>query len=287
MQRDEEMNAPDINRHERNVQQENNNNEINETENNQGNRHKSTRTPTLNWTQQTIPQYDTTPNRQNEAWGSNINNLPSTIFRVYFQNVNGLQFKTNNSRWQPHLQYMKDNRITISGFAETNMNWYSKHIKRQISAETQAVFDNYSIACSDNRFNPPDRSPYLLGGCLQWCTDHWTSRMIRTIQDPRKMGRWTGQQFRLKDGKTLSVITAYRPCQQSISDENKQTTTVTFQQKLLFTKDQWKDIDIRQTFITDMIKEIQKIEEDLNNMCILMMDANESIEDSSGAIRKI
>jgi hypothetical protein len=43
---------------------------------------------------------------------------------------------------------MKDKGITISGLAETNTNWYYKHIKRQISAKTQAVFDNQSIAFS-------------------------------------------------------------------------------------------------------------------------------------------
>jgi hypothetical protein len=212
MQRNNEMNASDINRNNQSGQQQNDNNGVNETENNQGNRNKSTTTPTINWTQQTIPQYDTTPNRRNEAWGLSINNLPPTIFRVYFQNINGRQFRTNKSRWQPHLQCMKDKGITISGFAKTNTNWYYKHIKRQISSKPQAVFDNYSIAFSENRFNPPDRSSYLPGECLQLCTDHCTSRMIRTLQNPRKMGRWTGQQFRLKDGKTLSVITAYQPC---------------------------------------------------------------------------
>jgi hypothetical protein len=43
--------------------------------------------------QQTIPQYDTTPNKRNEAWGASINRLPPTTFRIYFQNINGLQFK--------------------------------------------------------------------------------------------------------------------------------------------------------------------------------------------------
>jgi exonuclease III len=100
------------------------------------------------------------------------------------------------------------------------------------------------------------------------------------------MGRWTGQKYRLRDGKTLSVITTYRPCQQSVTD-NQLSITVTYQQKLLYTADKRKDADPRQLFITDIIKVIQDIEEDSNNLCILMWDANESIDDPSSAIKKI
>jgi hypothetical protein len=95
------------------------------------------------------------------------------------------------------MKYMKDKGITISGFAETNTNWHSKNIKKQLSNETQSVFTTYSLAYSENRFNPPNISHYLPGGCLQLCTDHWTSRLLGTIKDPRGMSRWTGPKFHL------------------------------------------------------------------------------------------
>jgi hypothetical protein len=118
-------------------------------------------------------------------------------------------------------------------------------------------------------------------------TGHWTSRIIDEIKDPRRMGRWTGQKFRLREGKTLSIITAYRPCQQNVSDANQPSMTVTHQQKVLFTKDKWKEEDPRQTFITDIIKMIKDMEKDPDNLCVLMWDANESVDDSSGSIRKL
>jgi hypothetical protein len=149
------------------------------------------------------------------------------------------------------------------------------------------VYDNHSIAFSNNRFNPTNGSLYLPGGCLQLCTGHWTSRIIEEIKDPRRMGRWAGHKFRLWEGKTLSVITAYRPCHQSAMDANQPSITVTYQQKVLFTKDKWKEEEPRQTFITDIIKLIKDMEEDPNNLCVLMWDANECIVDSSGSIRKI
>jgi hypothetical protein len=39
--------------------------------------------------------------------------------------------------------------------------------------------------------------------------------------------------------------------------------------------------------MTDLIKEIQEIEKDPNNYFILMWDANESIYDESGNLRKL
>jgi hypothetical protein len=63
--------------------------------------------------------------------------------------------------------------------------------------------------------------------------------------------------------------------------------TATYQQRILLLKDKWKDLDPRQQFITDIIEEIHTIKKYPNNLCILMFDANESIDDKSGLIRKI
>lgn len=271
-----------------NRQIENNNNNQHDNNKNKGKRTTiriDDETPTQIRIQQTIPQYDTTPNRRNEPWGASIHNLPPTTFRIYFQNINGLQLKTNNSRWKHHLEYMKEKGISITGLAETNTNWHYKNIKKDMLTTTKSVFEHCSVAFSENRFNPPDRNPYLPGGCAQLCIDHWIGRLISQIKDPRKMGRWTGQKFRLRHGKTLSIITGYRPCQQTISDTS--TTTATYQQKLLFKKDKWEKSDPRKQFIIDIIEEIKKIEEDPNNLVILMWDANESINDKSGTIKKI
>jgi hypothetical protein len=161
--------------------------------------------------QQTLEQYDTSPNKKNESWGACINKLPPTTFRIYFQNINGLQYKSHQTRLQPHLEFMKEKDIAISGFAETNTNWHFKQIKKQITSTCQEIFPLTSIAFSDNRFDPPDRSSYLPGGCMQLATGHWIGRIMETIQDPRRMGRWTGHKLRLREGKTLSIITAYRP----------------------------------------------------------------------------
>jgi hypothetical protein len=182
---------------------------------------------------------------------------------------------------------MKNKGISISGLAETNSNWHHKQLTRHIRANASNVFHNASVVFSENSFNPPDQASYLPGGTLQICTDHWTARIIETFHDPRSMGRWFGQRYRLKEGKTLSIITAYRPYNQSNNENTKTCITASYQQKLIYLKEHKKKINPRQLFMSDLIQEIKTIEKDPNNLCILMWDANESIDDRKGAIRKL
>jgi hypothetical protein len=85
------------------IRHDNNNNGTDN--NNNGNiGHKINRTKCI---QQLLPQYDTTPNKINEAWGASIHKLPPTTFRIYFQNINGLQLQSHQSKWQAHLEFMK------------------------------------------------------------------------------------------------------------------------------------------------------------------------------------
>jgi hypothetical protein len=101
------------------------------------------------------------------------------------------------------------------------------------------------------------------------------------------MGRWTGFKYRLKDGETITIITAYRVCNQSATMVNKSIQTAYKQQKLMLTDDDTAtNNDPQKMFIQDMIKLIMELE-DPNNYIILMLDASKSIYDSEGGIRKL
>jgi hypothetical protein len=131
---------------------------------------------------------------------------------------------------------MQETGITISGLAKTNTNWHHNNIKKTITSTISEIFPHYSVVFSANHFHPPDPSPYLPGGCMQVCTGHWTGKILSTIHDKKCMSRWIGHKYRLKGPKTLSVITAYRPCRQPTST-NEQLITVNYQQKSLIYDD--------------------------------------------------
>jgi hypothetical protein len=90
------------------------------------------------------------------------------------------------------------------------------------------------------------------------------------------MGRWTGQRYRLKGGRFLTVITAYRPCRYSKSHLLKATQTVHYQQTSLLEAHGYIDPDPRKICIDDLIKLVKLQEKDPQNMCIVMLDANEA-----------
>jgi hypothetical protein len=118
------------------------------------------------------------------------------------------------------------------------------------------------------------------------CTHHWTSRVIQRIDDPRLMGRWTGFQYRLKEEKNLTIISAYRVCKQSTLAINNSIQTAHKQQKLMLINTKAECTDPRKVFIRDMIATINKLNQDPNNYTILMLDANEGLYDSEGGVRK-
>jgi hypothetical protein len=88
---------------------------------------------------------------------------------------------------------------------------------------------------------------YQPGGNIQICTNHWSGRVVNRIDDPKKMGRWTRQRFRMKGGRFLTVISAYRPCQYSKSHLLKATQTVHYQQTSLLEAQGYIDPDPRKS----------------------------------------
>jgi hypothetical protein len=152
-------------------------------------------------------------------------------FRIYFQNINGLTAGKSMTRWLEMVKTMNEKRCEIFGLAETNTNWNSHNIINNINRIINNQFSNSSTILSSNRYNPLKQKRFLPGGTLQSCTGHWKSRCISTISDFRNMGRWTGQKFQLKSNKTLTIITAYRPCKTN-SNIHIPTSATTYRQQI-------------------------------------------------------
>jgi hypothetical protein len=223
----------------------------------------------------------------NDYWGSSMDSYDINCFRVYYQNINGLTSGESLNQWADIVNTMKDHKCDIFGYSETNTNWQYQNTKTRINHIINKQFPNSSTTLSDNRFNPNDSSRYLPGGAIQSCTGYWTSRLISTIHDPRKMGRWTGQKFRLKANRTLTIITAYRSCKKN-NTNNKSTSISTYrQQSVMLTEDGYETPDPRKVFIQDIITLIKDHDQSTSNYTILMLDANENMNDSEGGLSSL
>jgi hypothetical protein len=142
---------------------------------------------------------------------------------------------------------MKRYNIEICGLAETNTDWDYNNTKETLANKAKNVFKNSAINFSINKFRSEHKTSYQPGGCIHICTNLWTGGIIQLIEDERKMGRWTGQKYRLKGERSLTIITAYRPCRYSNNQLLKALQTVHLQQKTMLQKQGIKDPDPRKS----------------------------------------
>jgi hypothetical protein len=101
------------------------------------------------------------------------------------------------------------------------------------------------------------------------------------------MDRWTGQKFQLKNHKTLTVTTAYRPCKHNNIIQKSTSSNTYRQQLIMLTEEGYTNPEPRKIFIEDMITIMHELMKESNNHTILMIDANENVNDSEGGIAKL
>ena len=139
--------------------------------------------------------------RANDTWDSCLDTRNESSIRIYFQNISGLMMGSKANRWTEHIENMMNMGCDISGLAESNTNWNNNKVKRTINKIAADSYQNVSSSLSKNRFQPDNTSVFLPGGTIQTCVNHWTGRIIKVTSDPRKLGQWSGHQFRLQDEK--------------------------------------------------------------------------------------
>jgi hypothetical protein len=132
-------------------------------------------------TQQIIPQFLCNTPKSNDTWGASMDVPDESSIRLFFQNINGLQFSSQSNRWQPHLNMMKVRGVAIPGFAETNTNWNYQNVGSRITSQARQIFPNSVTTLSPHDFHPSVPSAYQPGGCLQISTSHWYGRIIELL----------------------------------------------------------------------------------------------------------
>jgi hypothetical protein len=85
----------------------------------------------------------------------------------------------------------------------------------------------------------------------------------------------------------MSVITAYCPRKQTITAISQSMQMINKQQATLIYGKTGKLTEPRSVFISDLITMIQELENDPNQSCILMLDANVRAEDEKDDLYKL
>jgi hypothetical protein len=157
-------------------------------------------------------------------------------------------------KWKTTLEQTEHLEADIVGLCETSINWsknatlknYKDVLKKKFKKNAMVVSTIHKLT---------DRV-HLPGGTATLTLNNTVNRIERIIKDKYDMGRWTGNTYRLGDGRKLNVITAYRVIEQKITSRNSMSTSS--QQHHLLQLRGIKDTKPRTQFRKDFIEQFRE-----------------------------
>jgi hypothetical protein len=203
------------------------------------------------------------------------------IFRIYYQNVNGISTSKGTSKWNEINATMAKNKVAMFGLTETNVDW-NKHKNQAImTLVLRKHFRHATMQTSTSTMKFTD--DYNLGGTCTVTTNNWTGRILTQICDNTGQGRWSGNIIRAH-WFNIAVITAYRVTQRAIEQAGP---TTAYAQQWAVSRQQGIDRpEPRTQFITDIKRLLKKLKKD-GNKIILMMDVNETMGSEKSGVSSI
>lgn len=222
------------------------------------------------------------PNNNN-WWGNAMETWKPRTSRIFFQNINGIQFHSAKNRWSSVLEYIQLHQCNIVGLAETNTTW-DKNIVKSIRQSARTKLGSTVLSVSNNATITDRKS--LPGEALQMSVGHWSLRHQWNLNDDDRQGRWTGQQFRLKESRSLFVIAAYRSCKPNSMSEK--TPLSTHEQQVTLSRQRGdQNPNPRLSFINDLMLHFTRWSVTQDDYIILMIDANEQLGKERNGINKL
>ena len=157
---------------------------------------------------------------ENEAIGDSFIPAEDGIFRIYYQNVNGVSAKKGKSKWNKINDTMAKHNVAIFGLTETNIEWNKHRTKAIMKATIRKHFAHAIMETSTS--NMKFEEDYKPGGTCTVITNKWTGQSLQTIEDTTGQGRWSGTIIR-GHWFNVAIITAYRVTQHSIEQAGPTT----------------------------------------------------------------
>jgi hypothetical protein len=148
---------------------------------------------------------------KNDKKGDMINNKETNDYRLLFQNINSLR-PQNMEKWKATIERINHLQCDIVGLCETCVNWSNKKLKQKYEKLLHKTNRNSNLSVSS--CEQATKRHGLPGGTATMIVGRLNSRIIETLEDKSKMGRWSGSKIRVSEEQSLYYITAYRVCDQ-------------------------------------------------------------------------
>jgi exonuclease III len=196
---------------------------------------------------------------------------------VVLHNVTGFTQPGNYADSGEVGAYMASHNVHFKGCVETNVNWRKFKVYSNVSKHVNKTLRGTKIqtSCSPIGY----KGNWQPGGTATFIHPDWAPQASTLGADPSNDGRWSYVTVTGKDGKAVTIITAYRPC------KNEGDATVWSQQWSLQRARGIEQPDPRKQFFQDLKAFITELRAKKHGL-IVMMDANENIDDRGGQLAK-
>lgn len=216
----------------------------------------------------------------NTYWGDACGLKNGYHIRLYVQNVNGITLDRRGGQFDSICQVQKEIQADVFLGQEHNLDSTQFQVKSILHATSKQHWERYRLNIGTTPIS--FQSMYKPGGTFMLTVGNTTGRILTQNKD--KWGRWVSQTFQGREGRTLTIVSAY----QVVTDFAKAgTTTVATQQYSLLVQEQDQTLAPRAAFRRDLRIFLQQCR-DRGEELILVGDFNEAIgEDSEGMLSVI
>ena len=122
-----------------------------------------------------------------EAIGDMFQPAEDGIFRIYYQNLNGVSARKGTSKWNEINDIIAKYKIAIFGLTETNIEW-NKHRTKAIMKATLRKHFKYAIMTTSTT-TMKFKDDYKPGGTCTIISNNWTGRSLENINDTTGLGQ--------------------------------------------------------------------------------------------------
>ena len=108
---------------------------------------------------------------------------PGQYTRIYFRNINGLRAGNNFDDVNELLLCVDGMKITILGFAETNVPWYDKQVKKAVRSKMSTIWNSSKLASSaapmltGDKYYQPGGTSLMVNGQVELLKELKTTRV--------------------------------------------------------------------------------------------------------------
>ena len=212
----------------------------------------------------------------NYIFGDKISSKHTDTIRIGFQNFNGLTGRINDPVDDSLRSWITSQEFDVFGISEINLYWPKVNPSLQFHkclTRWWAPGQTRGIFAYNSTEKRKKRSIRQYGGTAQICRHEAVIREQKRGADPRGLGRWVWQEFRGKKGKSLVVITAYRP--------NASTGPFTVHsQQVEYYNEIKMSCNPRQQMLDDLQLAIVQWKEE-GHQIVLQMDCNEDVRSTA------